>query len=185
MPEPPRLPKRRLRLFLRDFRLVEGFAHMPDGITLAAYLANRRGYLHLVDLRWQPSGEAAPFAVVRVGQLLYVAAADVGVAVVSATSFTATHPVELLLEGGLYVRGGVQLGPRQRLSDYLESTGGFLPLLGAELMRSERPPRSRNVIWGDIVVNQDAIQAVWDGPPAENGVGEQARVVRAAVDEPL
>lgn len=185
MPEPPRLPKRRLRLFLRDFRLVEGYAHMPDGITLAAFLANRRGYLHLVDLRWQPSGEAAPFAVVRVAQLLYVAAADTGVALVNASSFTANHPVEMLLEGGLYVRGGVQLGPRQRLSDYLESTGSFVPVAGAQLMRSERPPRTRNVLWGDIVVNQDAIQAVWDGQPAEHGVGDRARVVRAAVDEPL
>jgi hypothetical protein len=185
MPGPPRLPKRRLRLFLRDYRLVEGFAHMPEGITLAAFLANRRGYMHLLDLRWQPSGEAAPFAVVRVDQLLYVAAPNADVALVSANSVATRHPVEMLLEGGLYVRGGVLLGPRQRLSDYLESTGSFVPVTGAELMRSERPPRSRNVEWGDIVVNQDAIQAVWDGQPAEPGENGPARAVRAAVDEPL
>jgi len=158
---------------------------MPDGIPLAAYLANRRGYLHMLDLRWQPSGEAAPFAVVRVGQLLYVAAPDGDAPLVSATSVARPHPVELLLEGGLYVRGGVLLGPRQRLSDYLESTGGFVPVTGAELLRSERPPRSRNVLWGDIVVNQDAIQAVWDGHRAESADDDAARVARAIVDDAL
>ena len=127
MAEQPRLPRRRLRLFLRDFRLVEGFVNMPDGLTLAAYLANRKGYLHVLDLRWQPSGESAPFAVVRVGQLLYAAAANQDVALVGVAPGTATHPVEILLEGGLYVRGGVVLGPRQRLSDYLESAGYASP----------------------------------------------------------
>jgi hypothetical protein len=185
MPEQPGLPRHRLRLFLRDFRLVEGFAHMPDGLTLAAYLANRRGYLHLLDLRWQPSGDAAPFAVVRVAQLLYAAAADADVALVSTTPAAAAHPVEMLLEGGLYARGGILLGPRQRLSDYLESVGGFVPVTGAELLKSGRPPRSRNVRWGDIVVNQEAIQAVWDGVPRAAPPPDPKRIARAVVDEPL
>lgn len=185
MPEQPRLPRRRLRLFLRDFRLVEGFAHMPESLTLAAYLANRRGYLHLLDLRWQPSGESAPFAVVRVGQLLYAAATNGEVPLVSSVPGTAPHPVELLLEGGLYVQGGMVLGPRQRLSDYLESVGAFVPVVGAELQRSGRPPRRQNVHWGDIVVNQDAIQAVWDGARRDAASGEWARVARATADEPL
>jgi len=158
---------------------------MPDGLTLAAYLANRKGYLHVLDLRWQPSGESAPFAVVRVGQLLYAAAANRDVALVGVAPGTATHPVEILLEGGLYVRGGVVLGPRQRLSDYLESAGGFVPVVGAELQRSGRPPRSHNVLWGDIVVNQDAVQAVWDGVSRGALPPDRARVTQAVVDEPL
>jgi hypothetical protein len=185
MPEQPRLPRRRLRLFLRDFRLVEGFAHMPESLTLAAYLANRRGYLHLLDLRWQPSGECAPFAVVRVSQLLYAASADKEVALVSTTPGLEPHRVELLLEGGLYVTGGMVLGPRQRLSDYLESAGAFVPVVGAELQKSGRPPRRQNVRWGDVVVNQDAIQAVWDGVSRENAARDRAPAVRAAVDDPL
>lgn len=158
---------------------------MPSGLTLASYLANRKGYLHLLDLRWQPSGESAPFAVVRVGQVLYAACTDPEIAVANRPPAAETHPVKLLLEGGLHVRGGVLLGPRQRMSDYLESAGGFLPVLGAELLQSGRPPRDHNVEWGDIVVNQDAIQAVWDGDPVAARSPRDARTAQAVLDEPL
>lgn len=158
---------------------------MPSGLTLASYLANRKGYLHILDLRWQPSGESAPFAVVRVGQLLYATCTDRDIAVANLPPAADPHPVELLLEGGLYVRGGVVLGPRQRMSDYLESAGGFLPVIGAELLQSGRPPRPHNVEWGDIVVNQDAIQAVWDGEIAAEGSSRTAGAARAVVDESL
>jgi hypothetical protein len=184
-PEPPPLPTRRLRLFLRDFRLVEGSANMPKGITLTAYLANRRGYLRLVDLRLHPSGGAAAFAVVRVSHLLYAAAANADVPLASATPAARPHPVELLLDGGLFVRGGILLGPRQRLSDYLESAGNFVPVTGAELLRSDRQQSSTNVLWGDIVVNQDAIQAAWDSPRMASGGRKAFQTVPAAVDEPL
>jgi hypothetical protein len=41
-------------------------------------------------------------------------------------------------------------------------------MLNAQLLRSGRPPKQVNVHLGDVVLNQDAIQAVWE-------VGVQSR----------
>jgi hypothetical protein len=162
MPDAARLPRRRLRFFLRDFRLAEACALMPDGLSLSSYLANRRGYLHLLDVRWQPTPDRVDFAVLRSDQVLYAASLDGDVALVNVVPAARAHGVELLVDGGLYLRGGLMLSPRQRLGDFLESAGAFVPLLGVELLRSEPAPRRRNVTWGDIVLNQDVIQSVWE-----------------------
>ena len=47
----------------------------------------------------------------------------------------------------------------------------FVPLRAAVLLRSGRPPRRANVVLGDIVVNQVAIQAMWEvsSNPSELG----------------
>jgi hypothetical protein len=182
MPDTSRLPRRRLRFFLRDFRMAEAFALLPEGLSLNSYLANRRGYIHLLELAWQPSAERVGFAVLRTDQVLYAAATDGDVPLVNAVPAAVAHGVELLVEGGLFVRAGLMMGPRQRLGDFLESAGPFVPLVDAVLLRSGRPPRSHNVTWGDIVLNQGAIQAVWETkswtPQTERPAG--AQVVRAA-----
>jgi hypothetical protein len=162
MPDSTRLPRRHLRFFLRDFRLAEAYALMPDGLSLSSYLANRRGYLHLLDVRWQPTPDRVDFAVLRTDQVLYAASIEHDVALVNAVPAARPHGVELLVDGGLYLRGGLMLSPRQRLGDFLESAGAFVPLLGVELLRSEPAPRRFNVRWGDIVLNQDVIQSVWE-----------------------
>ena len=162
MADAPRLPRRKLRFFLRDFRLAEAYALLPDGLSLSSYLANRRGYLHLLDVQWQPSAERIEFAVLRTAQVMYASAVDVGVPLVNTVPAAVAHGVDVLVEGGLFLRGGLMLSPRQRLGDFLEAAGPFVPLLGVTLLRSGRPPRDHNVTWGDIVLNQDAIQAVWE-----------------------
>jgi len=162
MADAPRLPRRKLQFFLRDFRLAEAYALLPDGLSLSSYLANRRGYLHLLDVQWQPVPERVDFAVLRTAQVMYATAVDGGVPLVNTVPAAVPHGVEVLLEGGLFLRGGLMLSPRQRLGDFLEAAGAFVPLLGVTLLRSGRPPRERNVRWGDIVINQDTIQAVWE-----------------------
>jgi hypothetical protein len=162
MTDTNRLPRRRLRFFLRDFRMAEAWALMPDGLSLCSYLANRRGYLHLLDVRWQPRHEGVGFAVLRADQILYATACDNDVPLVNTIPAAVAHGVEVLADGGLYLRGGLMLSPRQRLGDFLESAGAFVPLLSVDLLKSGRPPRKRNVTWGDIVLNQAAIQAVWE-----------------------
>lgn len=162
MADAPRLPRRKLRFFLRDFRNAEAYALLPDGLSLSSYLANRRGYLHLLDVQWQPSAERVEFAVLRTAQVMYACAVDDGVPLVNTVPAALPHGVELLVEGGLFLRGGLMLSPRQRLGDFLEAAGAFVPLLGVTLLRSGRPPRDHNVTWGDIVLNQDTIQAVWE-----------------------
>jgi hypothetical protein len=186
MSDASRLPRRRLRFFLRDFRMAEADALLPEGLSLTSYLANRRGYIHLLDLAWHPAYERTGFAVIRTDQILYASAVDNNVQLVNATPSAVGHGVELLVEGGLFIRAGLMLGPRQRLGDFLESAGPFVPLVGATLLRSGRPPRTHNVFWGDVALNQSGVQAVWETEDWTPDVKPRA-VARPAVaheDEP-
>jgi hypothetical protein len=75
----------------------------------------------------------------------------------------------MLLEGGLFVRGTLPVSDGQRLADYLDTAGPFLPVSTALLRTSGRPPRPANVKWGDIALNQDVIQAIWESEEADAG----------------
>lgn len=162
MTEATRPPRRRLNLFLRDFRLVEAFTSPPDGATLCGYLARRKAYIPVLDARWTPSGETVPFAVLKRSQILYAASPHGDIPHVPRGSNTPGHRVEMLLEGGLFVSGVLPVGDGQRLADYLDTAGPFLPVSAAILRQSGRPPRETNVAWGDIALNHDVIQAIWE-----------------------
>jgi hypothetical protein len=172
MTDTTRPPKRRMNLFLRDFRLVEAWASPPDGATLCAYLARRKTYVPVLDARWTPTGETVRFAVVKRSQILYAAAPSGDVPHTPRGSTVGPHAVEMLLEGGLFVGGTLPVGDGQRLADYLDTAGPFLPFSNAILKRSGRPPRQTNVVWGDIALNQDVIQAIWE--PVESGGADAA-----------
>jgi hypothetical protein len=172
-----RLPTRRLRIFLRDFRVVEAEAGFAEGQSLATYFGNRRTYLNLRGSWWESTRERIDHAMLRVDQVLWAAALDGDVPLTSASG--PRRRIELQLEGGLRMRAALLLGARQRLSDALESSGAFIPLAGAQLLRSGRPPKEVNVELGDIVLNQHAIEAVWE---LESPL-VQRRVRRAAARE--
>jgi hypothetical protein len=158
----PRANPRKLRLFLRDFRLAEASANFAEGQSLAAYFAHRRSYLTVLDAHWVGTNERAPVAVIRVAQILYASAIENSVPAVASSSAPRPRAVEIQADGGLLLHGMLPMLAGQRLADYLESAGGFVPLLQARLMRTGRRPRETNVVLGDIVVNQDGIQAVWE-----------------------
>ncbi|MGH7503751.1 MAG: hypothetical protein ACREL7_18650 [Longimicrobiales bacterium] len=178
MPDQARPLRRRLNFFLRDFRLVEAWASPPDGVTLCAYLARRKTYIPILDARWTPSGETVAFAAVKRSQLLYAVSPDGDVAHAPRGAVGSTHGVEMLLEGGLFVRGSLPVSDGQRLADYLDTAGPFLPLSNALLRKSGRPPRQTNVVWGDIALNQDVIQAIWEVAVSEAEAEGPARVAR-------
>jgi hypothetical protein len=119
---------------------------------------------------------------------MYAAAVEKDVPLVNTVPAAKPHGVEILLEGGLFLRGGLMLSPRQRLGDFLEAAGAFVPLHGVTLLRSGRPPRGHNVTWGDIVVNQDTIQAVWESDDWAPAPGERLAEetgANVAEDQPL
>jgi hypothetical protein len=144
---------------------------------------HRRAYVPLLEPRWTPTGESLPFALLKVSQIIYAAAMQGDVRLVSAPIASAPQPVEIVVEGGLHIRGGIMLSGGQRLSDYLDAAGAFLPETGAVLMKSGRPPQATNVVWGDIALNHDAVQAVWE---ASRGVSDaetrQAEANRTAAE---
>lgn len=153
---------RRLRLFLRDFRQIEARANLAEGQSLASWLSNRKTYVNLRDATWTTTNEHAQHAVLKVQQVLWAASMDGDILLVSAQPTTTPRLVEIQLEGGLLVRGGLNLGDRQRLSDYLESQQSFIPIRNAKLMRSGRPSKEVNLVLGEVVLNQEAVQAVWE-----------------------
>jgi hypothetical protein len=170
---------RRLRLFLRDFRMLEARVSLAEKQALATYFGSRRSYINVLDATWVDGSERFEHAVLRVDQVLWAAAPDGDVPLMSSSpTLSSARDVELSAEGGLLVHGALPLGDHQRLSDYLESAGAFIPIRGAKLLRSGRPPRSVNVTLGDVVVNQASLQAIresgarfapHDGAPSDDG----------------
>jgi hypothetical protein len=161
MADVTRLPSKRLRLFLRDFRMIEAQVNLAEGGALMQYFANRKQYVNLRGARWSSTSEDLRFVVLRVDQVLWAASMDNDIPLTPGTS-ASPREVELQLDGGLLVRGGMNISDGQRLADYMESQPQFLPVRGAQLLRSGRPPKEVNVALGDIVLNQSAIQAVWE-----------------------
>ena len=161
MPE-TKLPTRRLRLFLRDFRMVEAQISLAEGQPLMQYFASRKQYVNLRGARWASTNDNVRFAALKVDQVLWASAMDNDIPLLGGTISTEPREVEVQLEGGLLVRAGLIIGGGQRLSDYLESQPTFLPVRNAQLLRSGRPPKEVNVSLGDIVLNQAAVQAVWE-----------------------
>ena len=171
---------RRLRLFLRDFRMIEAHASLADGQSLTSWLANRKQYVNLRGAVWTTTNERAQHVVLRIPQVLWAASMDGDISLVSAAPTAAPRHVELQLEGGLFVRGGLNLGERQRLSDYLETQPPFIPLRNAQLLRSGRPSKEVNVVLGDVVLNQEAVQAMWEVEAQEPGADSEPARARAS-----
>ncbi len=185
-----RTPPRRLRIFLRDFRMVEAQVSWAEGQSLATYFANRKQYINLRGAHWASTQEDAQHVALKVDQVLWVAAPDGDITLTSASMAPTERMVEIQLDGGLLLRAGLLIAARQRLSDYMESTQQFIPMAKAQLLRSGRPPKKVNVTLGDIVLNQHAIQAVWEvaAVPVESSVvvpGGDVEVVDAGPADPL
>jgi hypothetical protein len=160
--DPKAQPSTRLRLFLRDFRMVEATISLSPGQSLTSWLANRKSYVNLRGAHWASTNDHVQHAVLKVQQVLWAASMDGDIPLMTAMQPMAPRVVEIQLDGGLLVRGGLNVGERQRLSDYLESQAQFIPVRNAMLLRSGRPPKEVNVTLGDVVLNQEAVQAVWE-----------------------
>jgi hypothetical protein len=146
-------PPRRLRLFLRDHRILDADARVPNGQTLATYLASRSRYVNLTGVDWVGTGSTIPHLALRVGTILWASSEDGTLPLTAATTLAGARRVDLELEGGYLIGAGLMLVDTQRLSDYLQAAPAFIPLRNAEL-------RPRSTSLGDIVVNQETIQAV-------------------------
>lgn len=146
-------PPRRLRLFLRDHRVLDASARIPRGQYLSTYLASRTRYVNLTGVEWVGTGERLGHMALKVDKVLWAASEDGEIALTGAVSATTARRVEVELEGGYLLAAGLLLVENQRLSDYLQSAPPFVPLRDAELR-----PRGKRL--GDVVVNQEAIQVV-------------------------
>lgn len=160
-------PPRRLRVFLRDHRVLDASARVPMGQFLSTYLASRTRYVNLTAVDWMGTGEKIAHMALKVDKILWAASEDGGLPLTSATAAAASRRVEVELEGGYMLSAGLLLVPNQRLSDYLQSAPPFVPLRNAVL-------RPRGKALGDIVVNQEAIQVVRELGRASEGEEDAA-----------
>lgn len=146
-------PPHRLRIFLRDHRVLDASARIPAGQYLATYLGSRSRFLNLTAVDWVGTGSSVAHMALKVDHILWASSGDGGVALAVMGTAVKARRVQVELEGGYVLVAGLPLVEKQRLTDYLHSAPHFVPLHDAEL----RPRRKR---LGDIVVNQRAIQLV-------------------------
>lgn len=161
-----RSESRRLRFFLEDFRVLEGLVGLGAGASLLSLLASRKSYINLTDARWSGSQRPLGHLVLRVARVVWAAAPTGDVPLLNAPMAVEPTPTDLQLVGGMIVRGGLPLAPRQRLGDYLESAGPFIPLHGAVLLRSRHGGKPVGAALGEIAVNQSVIEGAWEAPAA-------------------
>ncbi len=159
-----RSESRRLRFFLEDFRVLEGLAGLGAGASLLSLFASRKSYINLTEARWSGSQRPLGHLVLRVDRIVWAGAPNGDVPLVNAPLTVEPTPTDLQLQGGMIMRGGLPLAPRQRLGDYLESTGPFIPLHGAVLLRSRHGGKPVGAALGEIAVNQSLIEAAWAAP---------------------
>lgn len=162
----PTRSESRLRFFLRDFRVVEGVVGLGAGVSLISLLASRKGYISLTDAHWTGGERPLEHLVLRVAQVIWAAAPAGDVPLVNAPLAVDTTTADVQLDGGIVIRGGLPLAPHQRLGDYLESAGPFLPLQKAVLLRSRHGGKPVGAALGDIAISQAMIEGAWESLPA-------------------
>jgi hypothetical protein len=145
---------RRAQLLLRDGVVIDGGFFLNDGQALAPYLASRKGgWVNIVAAKWAAEQETHNHAVLQADQILLAASRDGEIPVHRPTSGATAREVDIGLDDGTRIRGVLQLGTRQRLSDYLFACGKFLPVMGAKRLPS-------GDILGDIALNALCVKVV-------------------------
>jgi len=165
-PVPPRTlhsKPRRVHLVLRDGAEVEGGIFLNDGQALAPYLGSRKGgWVNLVAATWLiPVEEMVSHAVLQADHVMYAYGVDGDVSVhsVQGGNFT-LRSIEITLTNGARIRGDLAIADRQRLSDFLHTSGKFIPIVGASRAESD-------TVVGDIALNHAAVRVLRDA--AVNG----------------
>ena len=142
---------RGVQLCLRDQAILEGKLYASDGQYLPTCLGNRKGWVNLTAVHFLNTGEKLPHIAVQTNRILWASSPNGEIPLMSYAAGLQPRKVEMQVEGGLTLRGQLNLAPRQRLSDYLAAYGDFIPLRDAHLIPGD-------VGIGDIAVNQEAIQ---------------------------
>lgn len=176
MSESDHIASRRLRLFLRDHRVLDAHARVPQGQFLSTYLASRNRYVNLLDVDWVGTRETIPHMALKVDKVLWAASQDGALPLTHAMAAATPRRVEVELEGGYLLSAGLLLLAGQRLSDYLQTAPAFVPLRNAEL-------RPRGKPLGDIAVNHDAVQVVREIRPDEEHGADARGAAEDRLDE--
>jgi len=171
---------RRVHLVLRDGSEVEGGIFLNPGQSLAPYLGTRKGgWVNLVEATWLfPEEAAVAHAVLQCDHLMYAYGADDDAAkTIVQNSSVVLRKVEVTLTNDTHIRGDLAIAERQRLSDFLFTSGKFIPLVAA--MRVDTGQQV-----GDIALNHAAVRVLHDAGTASAGRPKTAPDTPTALGTP-
>ena len=152
---PSQFSRRRVRLALAHGRAIEGNIHATEAQSLTVFMATRRYYASLTEAHWvgDPEDEV-PHMAVRVDQILWAQPLDRGLAVSMAQQATMKpRRAEITMKDGTTLRGSMFIADEQRMTDYVDSAFGFLPLREAVVLPEGEP-------LGDVALNADILLAI-------------------------
>ncbi|MGD8276729.1 MAG: hypothetical protein PVH00_01830 [Gemmatimonadota bacterium] len=151
--------RRLVRLVLQHGRVVEGNIHVTEGQALTTFVGVRP-FVSLTEARWvSPEGEVVPHLAVRSEQVLWTAALDDDIPVCTMRPPTSTPRwAELTMKDGTILHVGLYLADEQRLTDYVDSATGYLPVLQGSVV-------GQNRLLGPVAVNKNAILAIREIEP--------------------
>ena len=151
------LQRKRVEVLLRGGRALEGIIHVPEGQPLLHFLGMKRYFLNLTDVTGKdPAGgeTLAAHLSLRLSNLVWMIPLDETLHISTAPPpADSTRTVELQLVDGVTLTVTLNISNEQRMSDYLDSNPGFLPLWEA------RVPESGQFI-ERLAVNHEAIMAI-------------------------
>ena len=147
---------RRVRLLLRNQRLLDGMVHLPDGLDLATFLSTREGgWVNVTDARWLATGERVSHLVLKSGLVLWAGAVNEGDDLLPRDADASPRSVKITLENRVTLHAELRLPAKRRLTDLLTACGSFFPVCDARV-------DERGIAFGDIAVNRDAVHVVED-----------------------
>jgi type II secretory ATPase GspE/PulE/Tfp pilus assembly ATPase PilB-like protein len=158
---------RSARIVLRDGSVVEGDVHVTPGTSLARHLAAAGAWVNLTNASVPDRDEPVVHTAMQTGSILWAASLSDDLPVGTTLPDSSPRPVELALDGGMEICGTIHLPSAQRLSDFLEDSGPFLPLFDATLALGTAP-------LGDLVVSRSALHRIAELEPQRRGRGALA-----------
>jgi hypothetical protein len=150
----PQFRRKLVRFALQQGRIVEGNVHVTEGQSLTTFLAPRN-FVSLTEARWVvPEGGVMPHLAVRSDQILWSTSLDEDFPV-STMQPPVARPrwAELTMADGVVLNVGLYIAEEQRLTDYVESAPGYLPVLQGSVV-------GQNRLLGPVAVNRSAILTV-------------------------
>jgi len=152
--------KRRLvRLVLRHGRVVEGNVHVTERQALNTFVGIRP-FVSLTEARWvNPERDVVAHLAVRSDQILWCAPLDDDLPVCTMRP-PANSPrwAEFTMTDDTVLHVGLYLAEEQRLTDYVDSATGYLPVLQGSVV-------GQNRLLGPVAVNKNAILAIREIDP--------------------
>lgn len=149
------LELRKVWIGLRTGGLLEGNIYFTEGVPLLEQLVTH-SFVNLIDVAWAGRrGASLKHVAVKLTQILWLQADSLIDPGPRALASYVERPIRVLLESGAELRGMVYTSRRQRVSDVLQTTPGFIVLSQVEPSASHAPR-------GEMAINRQAIVAAWE-----------------------